>query len=281
MENYKDITELKVSFPSEGVLHVQLNKPKSINAVNEKTWQSYNTVFRRAAHDSNVHVIVLSGEGDRGFCAGLDVKEALQGSVLTQKLENGLDFSRRSLRARQHVLEFQQAIKSAYDCPKPVIGVAHGISFGLAIDIFCNIDIRYAVKGTQFSVREIMVGLTADIGSLQQLPRLVGSMSWVRDIVYSGRVFGADEALQQGFVSRVFDTKEEAVSAAVKVAQHMAALSPVALQGAKESLNYAVDHPLDDSLRQIANYNSFALYDDFPKGIAGARDRKPVRYEKL
>lgn len=279
MTDYSDITELSVALASPGVLHVQLNKPEKINSFNTATWRAYGVVFNRAATDPNVNAIVLSANGDRGFCSGLDIKDASQGNQLISN--TGGDPSRKAIHLHRHIREFQSAIKASYDCPKPVISVAHGISFGLAIDILTNTDIRYCTKNTSFSVREIQVGMAADIGTLQQLPRVVGSQSWVRDVVFTGRIFGSDEALQQGFVSRVFDTKEQAISAALDLAKALASFSPVALQGAKENLNYTMDHSLEDGLNHIAMYNSSALHTDFPIGLKSALTRQPAKYSKL
>lgn len=279
MNSYSDITNLSVSIPIPGVLHVQLNKPKQINSVDTATWKDYGTVFNRAATDSNVNAIVLSGAGDRGFCSGLDIKAATkQDSPLAN---TDTEPSRRAVYIRRHIREFQQAIKASYDCPKPVISVAHGVSFGLAMDILTNTDIRYCTSDSNFSVREIQVGMAADIGTLQQLTRVVGNQSWVREIVFTGRSFGANEAVQQGFVSRSFETKEEALRAAFSTAKQLAAMSPVALQGAKENLNYSVEHTIDEGLNHIAMYNSSALQTDFPIGLQAALTKKPGRYEKL
>lgn len=284
MGKYSEIKNLEISFPAPKVLLVQFNKPHKINAVNSDTWREYGKVFETAAKDPNVNAIVLAGKGHKGFCAGLDLKDEKgfqeisgEGPDSSQKV----DVSRRAIYTRNTIREFQRAIKASYDCPKPVIGIAHGVSFGLAIDVLSNVDIRYAVSDVQFSVREIIIGMAADIGSLQQLPRIVGNQSWVRDIVYTGRIFNADEALKQGFVSEVFATLDEALEHSIKLAKQMADYSPVALQGAKESLNYAMEHSLDEGLDQIANYNAYALQHDFMVGIKGTLAKKKPTYSKL
>jgi hypothetical protein len=127
-----------------------------------------------------------------------------------------------------------------------VICVAHGYCYGLGIDIACATDIRVCAQNTRFSVKEVDIGLAADIGTLSRLPKLVRSSSWVKDVALTAREFLADEALGQGFVSRVYDSKAAAAEAAVKLAMTIAGKSPVAVQGTKELLNYSRDHTVDE-----------------------------------
>jgi len=132
-----------------------------------------------------------------------------------------------------------------------VICVLHGVAFGLAIDISCCADMRVCARDTQFSVKEVDIGLAADVGTLSRLPKIVGSFSWVKDVCLSARVFGADEALAVGYVSQVHPTKAAALDAALKAAELIASKSPVAVQGTKELLNHARDHSVAESKWEI------------------------------
>ncbi|GMR30708.1 hypothetical protein PMAYCL1PPCAC_00903, partial [Pristionchus mayeri] len=146
-------------------------------------------------------------------------------------------------------------------CSKPVIAAIHG---------YCL-------------VQETAVGFAADVGTLNRIPKIVGNHSWLYDICLTARHFGAKEALEQGFVSRVFDTHEELMSAAQETAKAIATNSPVAVQGTKIVLNYARDHPVDDSLRYVALWNmSQAQTDDIAMSAAALMTKgpKPV-YAKL
>jgi delta(3,5)-delta(2,4)-dienoyl-CoA isomerase len=128
-----------------------------------------------------------------------------------------------------------------------VICVLHGFSFGLAIDIATGADIRICAKDTKFSVKEVDIGMAADVGTLSRLPKIVGNFGWVKDVCLTARTFGADEALQQGLVSQVHDTKEKAVNAAVELAKFIATKSPIAIHGTKELLNHARDNSMAES----------------------------------
>ncbi len=128
-----------------------------------------------------------------------------------------------------------------------VICVLHGVAFGLAMDLACAADVRICARDARFAVKEVDIGLAADIGTLARLPKAVGSLSWVKDVCLTARVFGAAEALAVGFVSQVHDDKAATVRAACATAALMAAKSPVAVQGTKELLNHARDHSVAES----------------------------------
>ena len=141
--------------------------------------------------------------------------------------------------------------------PVAVICVMHGISLGLAIDIACCADMRLCASNTRFSVKEVDIGLAADVGTLSRLPKIVGSASWVKDVCLTARDFSAEEALGVGFVSRVLPDKREAVEAGIRLATRIAEKSPVAVQGTKELLNHARDHGVAESKWAVS---SLSLY---------------------
>lgn len=277
MSQYDQLDQLTAKLHPTGVLHIQLNKPKILNAVGEAVWRQYAKAFEYAMTDPDVLVVIVSGVG-RAFCAGLDLKSS--GDIISEEASK-IETARRGLRTLSFIKQFQDAIKTSYDLKKPVIGVAHGISYGLAIDMLSNVDIRFATKDTRFSVREIAIGMAADIGSLQQLPKIVGNHSWIREIVYTGREFSGQEALEKGFVSRVFDTQEETLKAAFQLAEEIAEKSPIALYGCKSSLNYANDHTLQEGLDRIAEFNSLAIENDLRVGIQATLMKQKPKYSKL
>lgn len=133
-----------------------------------------------------------------------------------------------------------------------MICVLHGISIGLAIDLSTCADVRICAANARFAVKEVDIGLAADIGTLSRLPKCVGSYSWVKDVCLSARMFDAREALTVGFVSQVHETKSKAVEAGFKMAELLATKSPVAVQGTKELLNHARDHSVDESRFEAA-----------------------------
>jgi Delta3,5-Delta2,4-dienoyl-CoA isomerase len=209
-------------------------------------WQEYHVIIDTLSHDPNVRAIVLSGAGPRAFTAGLDLQAATgnDSSLLNPKTQ--ADGARVATNLRRHILEFQDDITSAEKCEKPVICVMHGFSMGLGIDMSCCADVRLCAKDTKFSVKEVDIGLAADIGTLNRLPKVVGSFSWCKDVCMSARIFGAEEALRVGFVSGVYENKEAAVQAGLDLAKLMASKSPVAVQSTKDILNFSRDHKIED-----------------------------------
>ena len=127
-----------------------------------------------------------------------------------------------------------------------VIAVLHGVSFGLALDMTLCADIRICVSTTKFAVKEVDIGLAADIGTLTRLPKANVPMSFIKDVALTARIFTAQEALTVGIVSAVYDTKAEALAKAIEKATLIASKSPVAIMGTKEVLNYSRDHSVQD-----------------------------------
>lgn len=158
----------------------------------------------------------------------------------------------------------------------------HGFSLGLALDISTCADIRFCAADTKFAVKEVDIGLAADIGTLTRLPKVVGNFSWVKDVALSARIFGADEAYRVGFVSRVLPDKAKAVDAAVELAALLASKSPVAVTGTKELLNHARDHSVADSLRYTGVWNSAAVQtSDVERAMLSGLKRTKPTFEKL
>lgn len=122
----------------------------------------------------------------------------------------------------------------------------HGISYGAAIDLSTCCDIRLCAKDTIFSVREVAIGLAADLGTLTRLGHTGVPMSWIKDVCLTARDFDAQEALSMGFVSGVYESKTAAVERAMVLAKDIAAASPVAVQSTKAVINYSRDHTVAD-----------------------------------
>ncbi|KAL5354977.1 ClpP/crotonase-like domain-containing protein [Aspergillus floccosus] len=270
-----------VSFPQEYVAHVEINRADKMNAFFEAMWLELGQVFSRLSHDSAVRAIVLSGAGEKAFTAGLDVKAASQGTLGSGE-SSSTDPARKAFAMRRHIAEFQECISAVEKCEKPVIVAMHGFSLGLAIDLSTACDVRVCARDTKFAVKEVDIGLAADIGTLSRLPKVVGNFGWVKEVALTARIFGAEEALRVGFVSGVYESKKAAVSAAVELGALMASKSPVAVQGTKEILNWSRDHSVQDGLRYTTVWNSAALQtqDVASALLSGIQKRKPT-FEKL
>lgn len=262
---YRDVKYHKLTLEADGVLLLSFNRPP-VNAWIDPKWQELSRILRTVRDDPDVSAIVVAGEG-RCFTAGLDLNEQSLSDVIA-----GLpDAARKAFRMRAHLRDFQEAISWFEHVEKPVIAAAHGVAFGLAIDIMSACDIRYATKSTRFSIKEVDAGLAADIGTLQRFPKIVGNDSLARELCYTAREFNAAEAREIGFLSKVVDGGREEVvckykhthrnmtqmqhtdhlihtpvpltaAAAIKTAAEIASKAPIAVRGTKIYLLHSRDH---------------------------------------
>lgn len=269
-----------ITFPQQYVAHVEINRADKMNAFFEAMWIELSQVFAHLSQDPSVRAIVFSGAGDKAFTAGLDVKAASEGFLMDKETDN--DPARKAAALRRHITPFQDCISAVERCEKPVIVVMHGFSLGLAIDLSTAADVRVCARDARFAVKEVDIGIAADIGTLSRLPKVVGNFGWVKEVALSARMFGADEALRVGLVSSVYDSKQDAVRGAVDLATLMASKSPVAVQGTKEILNWSRDHSVQDGLRYTSVWNSAALQtkDVSSALLSGIQKRTPT-FEKL
>lgn len=271
---------LSVSFPKTYVMHVEFNRPDKLNSMNMKMWEEMSECFRKANYDEDVRAIVLSGKG-RMFTCGLDLMEAA-GSL---PRKDNVDVSRHAFFLHKFIGLAQDSCTSIDKCMKPVISAVHGPCIGGGVDVVTACDIRMCTKDAFFSVKEVDVGLAADLGSLQRLTKIIGNDSLVRELCYTGRRMQADEAKQSGLVSKVYEEKDALFEGAIEMATEIASKSPVAVQSIKINLNYSRDHSVDEGLEFIRSWNASMLQsEDLMKSAqALLMKKKPsdVQFSKL
>lgn len=163
-----------------------------------------------------------------------------------------------------------------------MIAVIHGIAYGLALDISLAADIRLCASQTRFSVKEVDIGIAADIGTLTRLPKSGLPTSFIKDVALTAREFYAPEALAVGLVSGVHETKARALEKAVAMAEGIAGKSPVAVLGTKEVLNFSRDHSVADGLNYVAVWNAaFVQTGDVRDAMAAGIKKTKARFAKL
>ena len=178
--------------------------------------------------------------------------------------------------------EIQADLTAIEDCGKPVIAAVHGVCLGGATSLIAPCDIRYFTSDVVFSVKDLDLGIAADIGVLQRLEKVVSSSSWFREMAYTTRYADAMECMQFGLCSRVFPTKEQTLAAALQTATHIASLSPVATLGTKVNLAYARDHSVPEALHFLSVWQSSALQTDDQKELIQAiSSQKTPKFAKL
>ncbi|KAM7412572.1 hypothetical protein PAMA_020111 [Pampus argenteus] len=273
-------TTLAISHPAEAVTHVELHRPEKHNAMNKAFWSEMVDCFNDIAVDPDCRVVVVSGAG-RTFTAGIDLMD-MAGDVLQPQ---GDDTARVSWNLRKTIVKYQETFSVIERCPKPVVVAVHGPCVGGGVDLITACDIRLCTQDAWFQVKEVDIGLAADVGTLQRLPKVIGSRSLVNELALTARRMYADEAKSSGLVSRVFADKDALMAAALEMAAEIAGRSPVAVQGTKINLIYSRDHSVAEGLDYMATWNMSMLQtQDVMKSAQASMEKKSpktITFSKL
>ena len=225
------------------VAHLRLNRPERMNSMDPVFWGELDRTLKHLHRSGDARALVISGEG-KHFCAGMDLA-VFQGS---------LQLDDQTAEGRAAVFDLLGEMQATFTLLEslriPVIFAIQGACVGGAVDLVTAGCIRYATADAFFCVQEINIGMVADVGTLQRLPKLL-PMALVKELAYTGRRLGAAKAMAHGLVNEVFDTPQACLAAALQCAQEIAAKPPVAIWGTKQVLHYARDHSVEDSLRQM------------------------------
>jgi enoyl-CoA hydratase/carnithine racemase len=254
----------------DGADWVTLNRPESLNALDPSLVDALNAYFQRLQRSRDTRVVVLKGTG-QNFCAGLDLKQAMQRRAGQQEPPGVTE----SLDSQRRIADIVMLMRR---CPQPIIALIQGAAAGGGFALALASDIRIATKSARMNCAFIKLGLGGcDIGTSYFLPRLVG-VSVASELILTGRFIGAERALAVGLVSEVVEEGE--VDAAVEpYVEAMLAASPVGLRLSKECLNMSVDAPSLESVIAMEDRNQVlcSRSEDFAEGIrAFLEKRKPV-----
>ena len=260
-----ELTTLSIDI-ADHIASVALNRPGKANALNAAMWDELEVCFKWLDAEPEVRVIILCGEG-RHFCAGIDL--AMFGDLANT---DASDPARRSEMLRQKILSLQGNLSAIEQCRKPVLAAIHYTCIGAGIDMTTCCDMRYCTADAYFSIKEIDIGMTADVGTLQRLPYIIGD-GQMRELAYTGRTVLADEALSLGLVNKVYDDRDAMLEGVNEIAKSIAAKSPLAIRGSKAMLLYSRDHTVQDSLNYMATWNAgmLSMSDVFSAAQASAK----------
>ncbi|MDR3369636.1 MAG: crotonase/enoyl-CoA hydratase family protein [Rhodoferax sp.] len=264
-------TALTVSL-SDHIATITLNRPDKANAMNLAMWHELRQAFQWVDRTPEARVAVLQGEG-KLFTSGIDLQMMMG---LSDSIQNDCEARTRE-NLRQVILDLQDTLTSLERCRKPVLAAVHGACIGGGIDLINCADMRYCSNDASFSIKEIDIGMTADVGTLQRLPKLIGE-GMARELAYTGRKFSAAEALEMRLVNRVFDSREALQAGVREIATTIAAKSPLSIRGTKEMITYARDHTVADGLTYVATWNAaMLLSNDLQEAMmANMGKREPV-----
>ena len=267
------LTALTLSI-SDGVAEVELARPDKSNAMNRAMWHELRATFRYLDKLPATRVVMLTGAG-KNFTAGIDLEMLMDIGALeaTDKCAGRV---RENLRL--WVLDLQDVISSLEQCRKPVLAAIHGACVGGGVDLVTAADMRYCTADARFVVKEIDLGLVADVGTLQRLPKVIGD-GMAREMAYTGRPVDGAEAKEIGLVNRCFATREAMIEGVRGLAKQIASKSPLAMRGTKEMIKYTRDHTVRDSLEMMAIWNAGLLVsEDLMEAFAAVKQKRAAKF---
>ncbi|MDD7917974.1 crotonase/enoyl-CoA hydratase family protein [Actinomycetospora callitridis] len=259
-----------------GVATVRLERPEAANALDRTLWRELRDTFTVLDADPGVRVVVLAGAG-KHFCAGIDL--SMLGEIQGMA-PDGADPGRAREALRRLILDLQDVLTTVERCRVPVLAAIQGVCVGAGLDLAVACDLRYATPRTKFSLKEVDMGLAADVGVLQRLPRIVGE-GRAREMAYTCRDVRGPEAETMGLVNACVeaDDPEALVAHVQEIARGLAAKSPLAMRGTKHAITYARDHSVADGLDQIATWNASALIsEDLTEAVTAFSQGRAPRY---
>jgi enoyl-CoA hydratase len=259
---------------TDQVAHLVLSRPEQLNTMHPTFWRELDDILVELHREGSARALVVSSTG-KHFSAGMAL-ETFAGAISMD------DQSPEGRAAIFDLLADMQATFTRIENLRiPVIFAIQGGCIGGAVDMVTAGCIRYATADAFFCIQEINIGMVADVGTLQRLPRLV-PMAVVKELAYTGRRLGAAKAEQYGLVNAVFDTPEATLAAALQCAKEIAAKPPIAIWGTKQAVHYARDHSVEDSLRQMG-WLQGAIWSNahVRESIAAMKDKRPGQFTPL
>ncbi|MGW9331765.1 enoyl-CoA hydratase/isomerase family protein [Bosea sp. NPDC055594] len=259
----RDFETLRLARPCEHVLEVTLARPEAMNALNTRMGRDLVRLFEDVALDpGDLRCIVLSGEGERAFCAGGDLKE-----------RRGMSDEQWQ---RQHVV-FERMVRALLDCPVPLIGAVNGAAYGGGCEIAACCDFLYAAEGARFAQSEVTLGIMPGGGGTQTLPRALGERR-AKELILTGRPFSAAQAEAWGFVNAVYPLADLLAEARVTAAA-IARNAPIATRQAKLSVHRGLQMSLRDGLAlEIEAYARMVPTEDRHEGVLAFNEKRPPRF---
>ncbi|MGN6695200.1 MAG: crotonase/enoyl-CoA hydratase family protein [Aquihabitans sp.] len=257
------------------VAHLRLNRPDAYNSMTREFWSELPDAVRDLDASGSVRALVISSTG-KHFCAGMDLG-VFTGGGAGRDEGGSKEAGRLRAQLRETVLALQGSFTALEEARFPVIAAVQGGCIGGAVDMVSACDMRYASADAFFCVQEINLGMTADVGTLQRLPKIIPD-GIAREWAYRGHRVPAARAAEVGLVNEVFDTQDAMLEGVLAIAQEIAGKSPLAIWGTKEMATYTRDHSVADSLKHMAAWQSgmFQPADMMETFVAKSEGREPV-----
>jgi enoyl-CoA hydratase len=241
------------------IAHIVLKRPEKRNSMIPEFWDELPAIVRDIDDNVRARVIVISSMGPH-FSSGLDINAFITGP---RQAPNDPEAQKRAQRQRGaafyvNVMRMQQTFNCLEECRIPVIAAIQGGAVGGGVDLVTACDMRYATEDAFFTIFEINIGMTADVGTFPRLVKLIPE-GIVRELAYTGRRMPAHEAKDAGLVNQVFPDQDAMLEGVMKIAEEIASKAPLAVYGCKRMINYARDHSTGDGLDYIGIWNASML----------------------
>lgn len=228
---------------ADRVARLTLDQPARMNAMSPSFWRELDAILDTLQREAPARALVLDASG-KHFCAGMAL-EAFGSAIAPDES---------SAASRANIAPLLAGMQRTFDrlaeLRMPVLAAIQGACIGGGVDLVCNADMRYCTRDAFFCVQEINIGMAADLGTLQRLPRLIPE-GMARELAYTGRRLPAERALSLGLVNEVFDDTDAMLAGVMQIAREIASKPPVAIWATKQAIDYARDHSVADGLRQM------------------------------
>ncbi len=255
---------LLIEKKSKHILLLTLNRPKFSNAFNTLMANELIEIFEELSTNyMNYRVVILTGSGQKAFCAGGDLKE-----------RNGM--SDQDWQA-QHLI-YERMIRSIVNCPLPIIGAVNGAAYGGGCELVSALDFAYASDNARFAQTEVNLGIIPGIGGTQNLARAIGEKK-AKELILSGKQFSAQEALEWGLVNGVF-AQNVLLEKTLEISNVISEKAPIAVRQAKQAIHKGLQMSLHDGMAfEIEAYNRTVKTDDRKEGIAAFNEKRKPNFK--
>jgi len=262
---------------NNSIAHIRFNRPEKRNSMNEDFWTMFPNEVEELDDSGEIRALIVSSTGPH-FSAGIDLN-MFKDDIVENEIDNELG------RSRGYFLQQLRFLQNAVSCLEaarfPVVTAVQGGCIGGGIDLITAADIRICTKDAFFLIEEINVGLAADIGTIQRLPKIIPA-GIAREWTMLGEKVSADRAKEVGLVSSLHDNHEEMMKNAFEIAEKLASKTPLAMWVTKETLNYSRDHTVKESLENVALWNAATLHkEDVMSTMMSKMQKKKPEYRNL
>ena len=259
------------------IAHIRFNRPEKRNSMNEDFWTMFPKEVEELDDSGEIRALIVSSTGPH-FSAGIDLS-MFKDDIVENETDNEMG------RSRGYFLQQLRFLQNAVSCLEaarfPVVTAVQGGCIGGGIDLITAADIRICTKDAFFLIEEMNVGLAADIGTIQRLPKIIPA-GIAREWTMLGEKVSADRAKEVGLVSSLHDNHEEMMKNAFEIAEKLASKTPLAMWVTKETLNYSRDHTVKESLENVALWNAATLHkEDVMSTMMSKMQKKKPEYRNL